>query len=234
MSKLKYHVSGTKLFEAGVKDCALYVQDNTGAYPTGVAWQGITSINESPSGADANPFYADDIKYLNLMSVEEYGASIEAYTYPDEFEACDGSATIGQGVTVGQQGRSTFGLCYKTTIGNDVDDEAGYKIHLVYGCKAAPSEKAYGSKNESPDAVTFSWDITTTPVEVPGFKPSACITINSLKADATKLAALEEILYGRDAVAAVTGANPQEAITALVPRLPLPAEVIELMPVSLG
>lgn len=214
MTKLVWDESGKRLYETGVKMGVLYVQDASGAYPEGVAWNGLTAVNESPSGAEATPLYADDIKYLNLRSAEEFGATIEAYTYPDEFEACDGSAEIAVGVKIGQQTRKTFGLCYRTIVGNDVEgNDFGYKLHLIYGATAAPSEKAYATVNDSPEAVTFSWEVTCTPVDVPGFKPAASIVIDSTKVDATKLAALEAKLYG-DAT--------NEA------QLPLPSEIIDM------
>lgn len=214
MAKLVWDESGKRLYETGVKMGVLYVQDAGGAYPKGVAWNGLTAVNESPSGAEATPLYADDIKYLNLRSAEEFGATIEAYTYPDEFEACDGSAEIAVGVKIGQQARKTFGLCYRTIVGNDVEgNDYGYKLHLIYGATAAPSEKAYATVNDSPEAVTFSWEVSCTPVDVPGFKPSASIVIDSTKVDETKLAALEAKLYG-DAT--------NEA------QLPLPSEIISM------
>ena len=216
MSKaLVWDQTGQKFYETGVKNVALYVQDDNGAYPTGVAWNGITAINESPSGAEATPLYADDIKYLELRSAEEFGASVEAYTYPDEFAQCDGSGEIAKGVVIGQQNRKAFGLAYKTTLGNDVkENDFGYKLHIIYGAKAAPSEKAYATINDSPEAITFSWELTTTPVAVEGFKPTATITIDSTKVDAVKLAALEKILFGSEEAA---------------PRLPLPNEIAQLM-----
>ena len=199
MSKLEWDKSGEKLYETGVKKCALYVQDKNGTYPKGVAWNGITGITESPSGAEASALYADDIKYLNLISNEDFGATLEAYTYPKEFEECDGTAEISNGVSIGQQNRKTFGLVYKTTLGNDVDGNSyGYKIHVIYGCLAAPSEKAYASINDSPEAITFSWELSTTPVEVNGFKPTSTITIDSTKIDAAKLKKLEDKLYGSE------------------------------------
>lgn len=221
MSKLVWDKTGERYYETGVKQGVLYVQDASGAYPKGVAWNGLTAVTESPSGAEANPLYADDIKYLNLISAEEFGATIEAYTYPDEFAECDGSAELAPGVSIGQQARKAFGLCYRTSLGNDVDGaDHGYKIHLVYGALAAPSEKAYATINDSPEAITFSWEVTTTPVAVSGFKPTASLTIDSTKADAAKLAALEAILYGTDAN------GDTEATEA---RLPLPDEVAELL-----
>ena len=214
MAKLVWDESGKRLYETGVKMGVLYVQNENGAYPKGVAWNGLTAVNESPSGAESTPLYADDIKYLNLRSAEEFGATIEAYTYPDEFEACDGSAEIAPGVKVGQQARKSFGLCYRTIVGNDVQgNDFGYKLHLIYGATAAPSEKAYATVNDSPEAITFSWEVTCTPVEVPGFKPSASLVIDSTKVDADKLAALEAKLYGDESTEAM---------------LPLPAEIAEI------
>lgn len=221
MSKLVWDKSGERFYETGVKKGVLYVQDASGAYPKGVAWNGLTAVTESPSGAEATALYADDMKYLELMSNEEFGATIEAYTYPDEFAACDGSGELAKGVRVSQQPRKAFGLCYMTTLGNDVaGNDFGYKLHLVYGAKAAPSEKAYASINDSPEAITFSWELTTTPVEVEGFKPTAHIEIDSTKADPTKLAALLDILHGSDAESGTEA------------RLPLPSEVAELMKVE--
>ena len=217
MTKLIWDKTGERLYETGIKQGVLYVQDASGTYPTGVAWNGLTGVTESPSGAEASPLYADDIKYLNLVSAEEFGATIEAYTYPDEFAACDGSAELVKGVMLGQQSRKNFGLAYRTTLGNDVDGEShGYKLHLIYGALAAPSEKGYQSINDSPEAITFSWEVSTTPVTVTGKKPTACITIDSTQADPTKLAALETILYG--------GTAPET-----VARLPLPDEIATLM-----
>lgn len=221
MSKLIWDADGERLFETGVDRGVLYPQV-AGAYPKGVAWNGLTGISESPSGAEPTPFYADNRKYLNMMSTEDFGAGIEAYTYPDEFEACDGTKEIKPGVYVGQQERQTFGLSYRTLIGNDESGTShGYKLHLVYGCKASPSEKSYETVNETPDAITFSWDITTTPVDVPGCKPSATIVIDSTKVKAEELAALELILYGKDATI-------DPAAPAVVARLPLPAEIATL------
>lgn len=198
MSKLVWDKTGERFYETGVKQVALYKQVS-GAYPAGVAWNGVTAFTESPSGAEPTPLYADDIKYLNLMSNEEFGATIEAYTYPDEFAECDGSAALAEGVMIGQQSRKAFGLVVKTTLGNDVDGNAlGYKLHLVYGLLASPSEKAYATINDSPEAITFSWELTSTPVEVTGHKPTSIITIDSTKVDAEKLAALEAVLYGSE------------------------------------
>ena len=216
MPALTWDTTGDRLYETGIKKGVLYPQSALGTYPLGVAWNGLTAVTESPSGAEPTPIYADDIKYLSLMSAEEFGATIEAYTYPDEFAACDGSASLTEGVTIGQQARQSFGLSYRTTLGNDVVGEAyGYKLHLIYGAMATPSDKAYSTINDSPEAITMSWEVTTTPVAVTGFKPTASITIDSTKVDATKLAALEKILYG-DTEAA---------------RLPLPDEVKTLMTV---
>lgn len=210
MSKLVWDQIGERYYETGVEKGVLYPVEK-GAYPKGVAWNGLTAVSESPSGAEASPLYADNIKYLNLMSNEEFGATIEAYTYPDEFAVCDGSAALAEGVMVGQQTRKTFGMSYVTKLGNDVDGtDFGYKIHLIYGALAAPSEKAYATINDSPEAITFSWEISTTPVEVPGMKPTACITIDSTKVDKDKLTALETILYGSES---------EEA------RLPMPEEL---------
>lgn len=223
MSRIKWDNTGERLYETGVKNGVLYPIQTGGTYSKGVAWNGLTAVTESPSGAEATPLYADDIKYLNLMSNEEFGCTIEAYTYPDEFAECDGSAALAEGVMIGQQKRKTFGLCYRTSLGNDVDGtDYGYKLHLVYGCLAAPSEKAYATINDSPEAITFSWEVSTTPVNVTGFKPTSCITIDSTKANSEKLTALEEILYGKDA-------GPDGSPAATEPRLPLPDEVATLM-----
>lgn len=215
MAALTWDETGKRLYETGVRKGVLYVQDNNGTYPKGVAWNGLTAVTESPSGAESNPLYADDIKYLDLRSAEEFGATIEAYTYPDEFAECDGTAELAEGVMIGQQARKSFGLSYRTVLGNDiVNDAYGYKLHLIYGATASPSEKGYQTVNDSPEAISFSWELTTTPVNVTGMKPTAIITIDSTKADPTKLAALEAILYG-------SGENE--------PRLPLPDEVKTLM-----
>lgn len=223
MSKIVWDQTGERLYETGIDRGVLYLIDNTGKYNNGVAWNGLTGVTESPSGAEATDLYADNIKYLSMRSAETFGATIEAYTYPDEFAECDGSATLATGVTVGQQSRKTFGLCYRTVIGNDVEgQDHGYKLHLIYGCTASPSEKAYTTINDSPEAITFSWELSTTPVNVTGLKPTACVTIDSTKADPDCLAALEEILYGKDAGA--------EGSPAAVPaRLPLPDEVKTVM-----
>lgn len=195
---IKWDQTGERRYETGIDRGVLYPREaNTGEYGKGVAWNGLISVSENPSGAEPTPLYADNIKYLNLMSVEEFGATIEAYTYPVEFEKCDGSAEVAEGVHVGQQPRQTFGLAYRTLIGNDVSaEEHGYKIHVVYGAMASPSEKSYETINETPDAITFSWELTTTPVEIEGFKPSATITIDSTKVSPENLKAIEDALYG--------------------------------------
>lgn len=214
MEKIVWDQTGERLYETGVKNGVLYVQES-GAYPKGVAWNGLTAVTESPSGAEPTALYADDTKYVNLVSAEEFGATIEAYTYPDEFAECDGSASITAGVYIGQQNRKTFGLCYKTTVGNDVDNNNhGYKLHLIYGAVASPSEKSYSTINDSPDAITFSWEISTTPVNVTGHKPTALLTIDSTKVDPGKLAKLEGILYGSSEADA---------------RLPLPDEIVSIL-----
>lgn len=203
MPKLIWDQTGEKLYETGVQQGVLYPQDATGAYPAGYAWNGLISVTESPSGAEPSPLYADNGKYLTLMSAEEFGATIEAYTYPDEFAACDGTAELAVGVLIGQQARVPFGLVYKTLIGNDTEGEAhGYKLHIIYGALAAPSEKAYQTINDSPEAITFSWELSTTPVSVTGKKPTACITIDSTKVDEAKLDLLEKKLFGDTATAA--------------------------------
>ena len=214
MAKLVWDKTGERLYETGVKNGVLYPMVD-GTYPKGIVWNGLTAVTESPSGAEATPLYADDIKYLNLMSAEEFGATVEAYTYPDEFAECDGSASLGTRVTIGQQPRKTFGLSYKTTVGNDVDnDNHGYKLHLIYGAMASPSEKAYSTINDSPEAITFSWELTTTPVNVTGFKPTASLTIDSTKISPEKLAAIEALLYGSESGEA---------------KLPLPDEIAEIL-----
>lgn len=218
MAALEWDKVGERFFENGVDHCALYPQDTTGAYPKGVAWNGVTSITESPDGAEANDIYADNIKYGSLRSTETLGLTIEAYTYPDEFAVLDGTASPVKGVYLGQQKRASFGLVYRTQIGNDTstEDDDGYKLHLVYGCTASPSERAYETINDSPDAISFSWEIDTTPVAVKGFKALSNITISSLDCDKEKLAALEKILFGS------AGAESE----ATSPRLPLPDEVL--------
>ena len=199
MAKLVWDEVGSRFFETGVKNGVLFVQDEDGGYMNGVVWNGLTAVTESPSGAEETPLYADDIKYVVFYSNEEFGATIEAYTYPEEFEQCDGSAQLGVGITVGQQARRSFGLVYKTAIGNDIQgQDLGYKIHIIYGAKAAPSEKAYATVNDSPEAVTFSWEISTVPVNVEGLKPTATVVIDSTKCDAEVLAAIEDKLFGTE------------------------------------
>ena len=208
---------GEKLYESGVDHGVLYIPNGSGVYDTGFAWNGLVSVTESPSGAEPNPQFADNIKYLNLLSAEEFGGTIEAFTYPDEFGQCDGTAEPEPGVIVGQQARKSFGLCYRTKIGNDVDGvDHGYKLHLVYGALVSPSEKAYQTINESPEAITFSWEFTTTPAPVTGLKPTSVIVIDSTLVDPADLAALELVLYGDD-----TGPTQ--------PKLPTPDEVITMM-----
>ena len=212
---LVWDADGKRYYETGVDHGVLYLRDETGAYTKGVAWNGLTAVSEAPSGAESNPQYADNIKYLNLVSAEEFSATIEAFTYPDEFELCDGSATLATGVTIAQQDRKTFGFSYRTKVGNDVaGQDLGYKIHLVYGCLAAPSARDYQTVNDSPEALKFSWEVSTTPVPVTGFKPTATATINSRTTDPAKLKALEDILYGT---------NTAEA------RLPMPDAIAALI-----
>lgn len=222
MSKLVWDKAGEKLYETGVEKGVLFVQDSTGAYPKGVAWNGLTTVTESPKGAESNPIYADNTKYLNLLSAEEFNATIEAYTYPEEFKACDGSVELAVGVSIGQQKRKSFGLAYRTTLGNDTDgSDYGYKLHIIYGAQAAPSEKAFKTVNDSPEAISFSYEITTTPVDVSGNKPTASIEIDSTKVNPAKLAQLEAILYGKDATT-----NPVSP--EVVSRLPLPDEIANI------
>lgn len=214
MSKLVWDDTGKHLFETGVQKGVLYPQVG-GAYPKGVVWNGLSSVTESPSGAESNPIYADDIKYLNLVSAEEFGATVEAYTYPDEFAKCDGSAEISPGILVGQQERQKFGLCYRTVLGNDTEGNAyGYKLHIIYNATASPSEKQYQTINDSPEAITFSWELSTTPINVDGHKPTASLVIDSTKVDETKLQKLEDKLYGTES---------EEA------SLPTPNEIIALL-----
>lgn len=215
MSKLVWDADSQRLYETGVSKGVVYPRAKDGTYPKGVAWNGLTGVTESPSGAEATALWADNIKYLNLRSAEEFGCTIEAYTYPDEFAECDGSAEIATGVRIGQQARKSFGFSYTTVVGNDTEGEAhGYKIHLVYGADASPSEKGYQTINDSPSAITFSWTVSTIPVNVAGFKPTATLTIDSTLTDADKMAAIEAILYGSEDTEA---------------RLPLPDEIATLM-----
>ncbi len=214
MSKLEWDKTGEREYETGVDQGVVYPKSTDGTYPNGVAWNGLINVTESPSGAEPTPLYADNIKYQNLLSVEEFGASVEAYMYPDEFAECDGSVELAPGVSVGQQPRKEFGMCYRTILGNDTEkNKFGYKLHLIYGALAAPSEKAYSSVNDSPEATTFSWELSTTPVNVTGAQPTASLVINSTKVDKEKLAQLEAILYGSEDTE---------------PRLPLPDEIAEI------
>lgn len=218
MTRLAWDASGDRLYETGVDRGVLYIPNGSGLYTTGVPWNGLVTVTETPSGAEANPQFADNIKYLNLFSVEEFGATIEAFTYPDEFAPFDGLGTVvaAPGMVIGQQNRGIFGLSYRTRLGNDVDgDDFGYKLHLVYGCKASPSEKAYTTVNDSPEAITFSWDVTTTPISVTNFKPTALIVVDSTVVEATELALLEDELWGDS--------------TTGVANLPLPDAVIALL-----
>lgn len=214
MAEIKWDQVGERKYETGVDHGVLYLPNSSGEYVDGVAWNGLVSVTQSPSGAEATAQYADNIKYLNLVSAEEYGATIEAFTYPDEFAQCDGTAQLAPGVLIGQQSRKTFGMSFRTLVGNDVDGtDHGYKLNLMYGALAAPTEKAYTTVNDSPEAITFSWEVTTTPVEVPGFKPTALLTIDSTQVPSAQLKALEDILYG------TAGTDP---------RMPLPAEVMSI------
>ena len=212
MAKIKWDQEGKRLYETGVSNGVLYVYSD-GSYQNGVAWNGLISVTESPSGAEATPIYADNIKYLSLTSAEEFAASIEAYTYPDEFAECDGSAELAAGVMIGQQQRKKFALVYKTIIGNDTENEAhGYKLHIIYGCQAAPSERAYATVNDSPEAITFSWEISTTPVEVTGHKPTSILTLDSTKVTPTKLKKVEDKLFGDDSTGQPTLLTPDEVL----------------------
>lgn len=223
MAKVKWDQTGKRLYETGVDRGVIYPQASNGSYPKGAGWNGLTAVTESPSGAEPTPLWANNHKYLTLMSAEEFGATIEAYTYPDEFAECDGSAELAKGVRIGQQKRKVFGFAYRTKIGNDVDGESyGYKLHLVYGALAAPSEKNRQTINEDPEATTMSWEISTTPVEVDGFEPTSHVEIDSTTADPEKLAALETILYGKDP-------TQPDSSDGVDPRLPLPDEVATLM-----
>ena len=217
MPVLTWDALGERFYETGVDHGVLYIANGSGVYDTGYAWNGLVSVTESPSGAESNAQFADNIKYLNLVSAEEFSATIEAFTYPDEFGQCDGSASPQDGLLIGQQQRKMFGLCYRTLLGNDVDgQEYGYKLHLIYGAQAAPTEKAYSTVNDSPEPITFSWEISTTPMVVDGYKPTSVITIDSSKVDADALADLEDLLYG-------TSGTP-----GTVAQLPTPTEVVAL------
>ena len=215
MARLIWDEVGQRFFETGVKNGVLYVQDNDGSYKNGVVWNGLTAVTESPSGAEETPLYADDVKYLTLRSAEEFGATVEAYTYPEEFEQCDGSAAIAAGVTIGQQARRAFGLCYRTSVGNDIQGQNySYKLHLIYGCTVAPSEKSYSTINDNPEAITFSWELSTVPVPVDGFSPTASLVIDASKVDEGKMQLIENALFGDD---------QNEA------KLLLPNEIMELI-----
>lgn len=219
--KIVWDETGKRFYETGVSKGVLFPMSN-GVYGKGVPWNGLVSVTESPTGAEVSALYADNIKYLNLMSAEEFEASIEAYTYPDEFAVCDGSAVAALGMLVNQQSRSQFALCYQTKLGNDANPELGFKLHIIYGALAAPTERAYESVNDSPEAMTFSWEITTTPVAVTGFKPTAHIVIDSTKANSAKLTQLLDILYGKDAVV-------EPAAPAVDPALILPDAIIAIL-----
>ena len=221
MFNIEWDQVSERLFETGTDRGVLYPFNKISkAYDNGVAWNGLTGVTETPSGAEPTALYADNIKYLTLMSNEDMGGTITAYMYPDEWKACDGSADLEDGITIGQQPRATFGLCYRTRIGNDTEgDSYGYKLHLIYGCLASASERAYSTVNDSPEAIEFSWEFTCTPVDVAGFKPTAIVTIDSTKVDAEKLKSFEEILYGK-------AATSEEAHDGVLPKLPLPAEVL--------
>lgn len=228
MSKLIWDKTGERYYETGLDRGVLYPMQDTGFYTKGVAWNGLTSATEKPSGGEPNPIWADNIKYANMMSAEEFGLTIEAFTFPDEFAECDGSKEVAPGIVIGQQDRKTFGLSYRTKFGNDAKgNDLGYKLHLVYGCLASPSEKGYTTLNDSPDAVSFSWDIDCTPVNVTDYKPTSSITITSTKMDAEKLAALEEVLYGKDP-------STPDGTDGVDPRLPLPDEVFSVFGVTAG
>ena len=215
MSKLVFNNVGERLFETGVKNGVLYVMGEEGTYENGVVWNGLTAVTESPSGAETTPLYADDVKYVVIYAAEEFGATVEAYTYPEEFEQCDGSASIFEGITIGQQTRKSFGMCYKTSVGNDVQgQDFGYKIHIIYGAKAAPSEKSYSTINDSPEAVTFSWELSTVPVPVEGFNPTATMVIDSTRVPKEKMTLIENKLYGTESDE---------------PTLPLPNEILSLL-----
>jgi len=225
MPKIKWDETGKHFYETGISKGVLYTLDPVNnIYNKGVAWNGLTSVSESPEGADVSAIYADNIKYLNLISAEDYKGTIEAYTYPDEFAECDGSASLAniEGIMIGQQTRKKFGFCYTTKIGNDINDDLGYKIHIVYNCLASPSERSYETINDSPEAITFSWEFSTTPVNVEGHKPTAIVTIDSTKLSAAKLKKLEDTLFGVDA-------DPTQSIEGSDPQLLLPDEIVELL-----
>lgn len=224
MAKIKWDQVGEHFYETGVSRGVLFpIDTNTNSYEKGVAWNGLTSVSESPEGAEVSAIYADNIKYLNLMSAEDFKGTIEAYTYPDEFAECDGSASLLAGVSIGQQTRKKFGVCYTTQIGNDVSADLGYKIHIVYNCLASPSERSYETINDSPEAITFSWEFSTTPVTVKDHKPTATVVIDSTKLSSNKLTALENKLFGTDA-------DPQDPqSTGTDPELLLPDEIVTFL-----
>ena len=234
---LKWDAVGEKEYELGVSKGVLYPQDSTGNYPKGVAWNGLITVTESPGGAETTDLYADNIKYASMRSAETCGGTIEAYMYPDEFAVCDGSKEAAPGVNIGQQDRQMFGLAYRTEVGNDTatEEDDGYKLHLIYGATASPSEKSYGTISDSPEAITFSWEISTTPVSIPGFKPTSSIVIDSRKCDIKKLEQLEAILYGDESYEAASLSTFSDlnedgpvSSTPGVARLPMPEEVIEI------
>lgn len=236
MSKLVWDASGEHLYETGVRNGVLYTSKTTGEgaqavtdpYGKATVWNGLTAVTESPEGAEATDLWADDIKYLSLISAESFKGTVEAYTYPDEFGECDGSANISNGIKIGQQPRATFGLCYRTVLGNDTLGESyGYKLHIIYGCKAAPSEKAYATINDSPEAITFSWEVSTVPVNVTGHKPTATLELDSTKLGNAKMKAIEDVLYGVDA-------DAEHNITATEGRLPLPDEIKQIIDAVTG
>lgn len=221
MSRLKWDQIGQRFYETGVDRGVLFIPTSAGVYSTGFAWSGLTTVTESPSGAEPTPMWADNIKYLNLLSREDFMATIEAMTYPVQFEQCDGTATPQPGVAIAQQRRKRFGMAYRSRLGNDdLATDYGYKLHLVYGALAAPTEKAYATINDTPEGIMFSWEVSTTEVEVTNLRPTALVTVDSTKVPAAKLATFEDIIYGKDAVGTVA---------AVVPRLPLPDEVVTLL-----
>lgn len=228
MPRVKWDEDGKRTYETGTDRGVVYPWDKTlnggaGGYGEGFGWNGLTAVTVSPSGADETALYADNIKYLSLRAVEELGATIEAYGCPTEFEECDGTASIGKGVTIGQQTRKRFAFTFRTIIGNDTENnDHGYKIHILYGCTASPSEKSYATVNESPEAITFSWELSTVPVNVTGFKPTSYICIDSTKIAEAKLTALEDILYGTDP-------DAEAQTDGTKPRVPMPAEIIALL-----
>lgn len=230
MPKLQWDKVGEHFYETGVDHGVLYPMAASGqTYEAGVAWNGLTAVTESPEGAELTPLYADNIKYLNLVSAEDFNATIEAYTYPDEFEACDGSASLAEGIKIGQQARKSFAFCYRTKVGNDVNPDLGYKIHIIYGATASPSERAYETVNDSPDAITFSWEISTIPVEVTGFKPTAHVEIDSTKVDSAKLTLLEAALYGTEDQAVITTIAAKISGFTGDPTLLMPDQIVTLI-----